>query len=88
MWWLVYHRATKTEVIIVKASSLIQARMRASIAGLDEGASFHEGHELHTAMARRVPRDSIGKMLTSRQAQRVLTKLVADNRTQKSRPAS
>lgn len=57
-WWLAYRRGTNTEVIIVKASALIQARMVVPLAGLDDGAEFQEGFELDPPRAKRVPKDA------------------------------
>ena len=45
LYWLVYRHNNQISVVIEPAHSLIYARLRASIAGLDEG-EFTEGHEL------------------------------------------
>jgi hypothetical protein len=45
LYWLCYRHNNKTVVVIELAPSLIHARMRVALAGLDEG-TFTEGHEL------------------------------------------
>ena len=45
LYWLCYRHKDQVSVVIEPASSLIDARMRAALAGLDEG-EFTEGHEL------------------------------------------
>jgi hypothetical protein len=75
MRWLTYRRFTRLQVIIVKAGSLVQARMAVSVLGLDEGATYQEGHELDGPRTKRVPKDAIGKVLSRRHAEAVLRKL-------------
>jgi len=45
LYWLVYRHNNQISVVIEPAHSLIHARLRASLDGLDEG-EFTEGHEL------------------------------------------
>jgi len=45
LYWLVYRHNNQISVVIEPGASLIHARLRASIDGLDEG-EFTEGHEL------------------------------------------
>ena len=45
LYWLVYRHNNQISVVIEPAASLIHARLRASLDGLDEG-EFTEGHEL------------------------------------------
>jgi hypothetical protein len=45
---------THRRVLLIRASHIIFARMRAAIDGLDQGADFGEGHELDEATASRV----------------------------------
>jgi hypothetical protein len=49
-------------VVIEPGASLIHARIRASLAGLDEG-TFTEGHELDRKTAKQVPKAMIGRRL-------------------------
>ena len=65
MWWLTYRKFTQPQVVILKASSLIQARV--SMSGLDNGMTFQEGHELDAARAKRVPKGYLAKMLGRRE---------------------
>jgi hypothetical protein len=75
MWWLTYRRFTRLQVIIIRAGSLVQARMAVSVLGLDEGATYQEGHELDGPRAKRVPKAVVGKVLNRRKAEAVLRKL-------------
>jgi hypothetical protein len=45
LYWLCYQHNNQISVIIEPGASPIHARMRAALAGLDEG-TFTEGHEL------------------------------------------
>ena len=45
LYWLVYRHNNQISVVIEPGASLIHARMRASLADLDEG-DFTEDHEL------------------------------------------
>jgi hypothetical protein len=57
LYWLVYRHNNQISVVIEPAHSLIHARLRASIDGLDEG-EFTEGHELERKW--RVPNSATG----------------------------
>jgi hypothetical protein len=45
LYWLCYRHNNQISVVIEPGGSLIHARMRAALDGLDEG-EFAEGHEL------------------------------------------
>jgi hypothetical protein len=45
LYWLCYRHNNQISVVIEPAPSLVHARMRASLKGLDEG-TFTEGHGL------------------------------------------
>jgi ferritin-like metal-binding protein YciE len=49
LYWLCYRHDNQISVVIEPAPSIVHARMRAALAGLDEG-TFTEGHELDRKM--------------------------------------
>jgi hypothetical protein len=59
-------------VVIVRASHLIAARLRASFILDGTDAQFVEGHELPLAAARKVPAGMVGRLLTAAEAERIL----------------
>ncbi len=73
MFWLAYQTGKTRRVVIVRASHLIAARLRAApvVEGIEDVA-FVEGHELPPAAARKVPAGMIGKLLTAAEAESVL----------------
>ena len=72
LYWLCYRHNKQISVVIEPGASLIHARMRAALAGLDEGA-FTEGHELDRKW--QVPKEMIGRRLSQKEAKRLLAKL-------------
>jgi hypothetical protein len=56
-YWLCYRHNNQISVVIEPGASLIHARMRASLANLDEG-EFTEGHEVDPKW--RVPNSATG----------------------------
>ena len=73
LYWLCYRHNNRTSVIVELGASVVHARMRASLAGLDEG-TFTEGHELDAKTENRVPKEMIGRRLSQDQAKRLLAK--------------
>jgi hypothetical protein len=71
LYWLCYRHHNRISVVIEPAHSLIYARLRATIDGLDQG-EFTEGHELDRKM--RVPKEMIGRRLSQEEAKRLLAK--------------
>jgi hypothetical protein len=71
LYWLVYRHSNSISVVIEPGASIIHARLRASIAGLDQG-EFTEGHELDGKW--RVPKAMIGRRLSQEEAKRLLAK--------------
>ena len=69
--WLCYRHNNQISVVIEPGASLIHARMRASLANLDEG-EFTEGHELDRKTERQVPKAMIGRRLSQEEAERLL----------------
>jgi len=70
-FWLVYRHSNEVTVVIEPAPSLIHARLRASITGLDEG-EFTEGHELPGKW--KVAKEMVGRRLSQQEAKRLLAK--------------
>jgi hypothetical protein len=71
LYWLCYRHNNQISVVIEPAPSLIHARMRASLANLDQG-EFTEGHELDRKW--RVPKAMIGRRLSQEEAKRLLAR--------------
>jgi len=71
LYWLVYRDNNQISVVIEPGASLIHARLRASLAGLDEG-EFTEGHELDRKW--KVAKEMVGRRLSQAEAKRLLAK--------------
>jgi hypothetical protein len=71
LYWLVYRHNNSISIVIEPAHSLIHARMRAALHGLDEG-EFTEGHELPGKW--RVAKEMVGRRLSQEEAKRLLAK--------------
>jgi len=69
LYWLCYRRNNSISVIIEPAHSLIHARLRSAIDGLDEG-EFTEGHELLGRW--KMPKAMIGRRLSQDEAKKLL----------------
>jgi hypothetical protein len=79
LFWLNYRHpdGRAAGVAAVEAHSLIAARMKAAVAGLDKGLNFTDGHELDAASARQIPDDMIGRLLDDgdlRRLERITTR--------------
>ena len=77
LWWLTYRRdGDPAGVAIIEASSLIHARMRAGLDGLDAGLSpkllFTEGHKLNDELSAKVATKEIGRLLPITTARRLI----------------
>jgi hypothetical protein len=70
-YWLCYRHNNQISVVIEPGASLIHARLRAALAGSDEG-TFTEGHELDRRW--QVPKAMIGRRLSQEEAKRLLAK--------------
>jgi hypothetical protein len=62
-------------VVIQPASSLIGARMKTAVAALASDREFATGHQLDEKAAKRVPISSIQRVLSQREATRLLRRL-------------
>jgi hypothetical protein len=60
-------------VVIEPGASLIHARLRASLANLDQG-EFTEGHALDSKTEKQVPKEMVGHRLSQEEAKRLLAK--------------
>jgi hypothetical protein len=75
-FWLTYGDANRViGAIIIEAPSMLQARMDATVAGLDAGAPFAEGHPLSAKLMASVPPTKIGRMLSGSEAVRLISLL-------------
>src|SRR5262249_25291993 len=72
LYWLVYRHNNQISVVIEPGASLIHARMRASLDGLDEG-DFTEAHELDRKW--QVAQAMVGRRLSQEEANRLLANL-------------
>jgi hypothetical protein len=68
LYWLVYRHNNQISVVIEPGASLVHARMRSAIAGLDEG-EFTEGHELDRKW--KVAKEMVGRQLSQQEAKRL-----------------
>src|SRR5262245_21595841 len=71
LYWLVYRHNNQTFIVIEPAPTLIHARMRASLDGLDQG-EFTEAHKLDRKW--KIAKEMIGRRLTEAEAKRLLAK--------------
>jgi predicted transcriptional regulator len=72
LYSLCYRHNNQVSVVIEPGASLIHARLRASLAGLDQG-EFTEGHELSGKW--RVSQQVIGRRLSHEEAKSLLAKV-------------
>ena len=73
LFWLVFKSGNDRSVIIQPAGTIIVARMRALLAGIE--GEFQEGHELDAKTAKKVPKRMIGRVLSRKDATALLKKL-------------
>jgi hypothetical protein len=74
--WITYRRkGALLGGLLMRASYVIFARMRAAMERLDQGVEFGEAHELDEATVARVPAKMIGCLLTPDEAQKLLRRI-------------
>jgi hypothetical protein len=73
LYWLCYQHNNQISVVIEPGASPVHARMRAALAGLDEG-TFTEGYELNRKTSKQVPKAMIGRRLSQKEAKKLLAK--------------
>ena len=73
LYWLCYRHNNQISVVIEPGASLIHARMRAALTGLDQG-DFTEGYELDRKTTKQVPKAMIGRRLSQEEAKKLLGK--------------
>jgi len=71
LFWLVYRHSNEVSVVIEPGASLIHARLRSAIDGLDQG-EFTEGHELDRKW--KVAKEMIGQGLSQIEAKGLLAR--------------
>jgi hypothetical protein len=71
LYWLCYRHSNQISVVIEPGASIIHARLRASLDGLDEG-DFTQGHELPGKW--KVAREMMGRRLSQAEVKRLLAK--------------
>jgi hypothetical protein len=75
-FWLTYRDGPGrlVGVVITDAPSLIQARIKAAVSGIDGGAPFAKGHLLGAELVALVPPTQIGRMLSGNEAAKLLAR--------------
>src|SRR5215470_15671055 len=71
LYWLCYRHHNQISVVIEPGASLVHARMRSAIAGLNQG-EFTEGHELPGKW--KIAKEMVGRRLSQQEAKRLLAK--------------
>jgi hypothetical protein len=73
LWWIVNQDGGKPSIVVQEAGDVITARLKAKLAG-HEG-EFTEAHKLDAKTAKKMPKDLVGRVLSQREATRLLKKL-------------
>lgn len=74
LFWLSYQGKDGVRVVIQPATSLVTARMKTALAEVGNGL-FQDGHELDAKTAARVPKNMIGRCLSSEEALQLLNRI-------------
>jgi len=87
MWWLLFRQGG---VVVIKASSLVHARLLAAQSGLGRASHFIEGHFIDPRRMMAIPDEYIGRMLSPLEARRLEELLSHETRVhgnKRSRPS-
>ena len=83
-FWLTYNQFGRPlGVLVLDSSSLMEARMRATLDRIDRGAAFVRGYRLDKEAAHLVPAVALGRMLDPVESGELFTRLA--EKTQKRR---
>jgi hypothetical protein len=76
-FWLTYCDPARRllGVVILDSQSLLEARLQALIGGTDRNVQLCEGHELDDKSAVLVPADAIGRMLSLKEASKIIQRI-------------
>jgi len=77
LFWIVHEFDGKRRIYIQEARSLIFARLRVSRAGFDKG-TFVEAHALDARIAKKIPKELIGRLLSPSEVSALLAWLPDD----------
>jgi len=76
LYWLTYSASDRVHgVVILQAADVVQARVRANMARLDQGAEFAAGYELDDEQAALVPEGMLGRMLSPHEAHTLIDRI-------------
>jgi hypothetical protein len=73
--WLCYRQSDRIEIAIVRGASLMHARLRAALDGIDADATFAEGRKLDAERAAWVRPGYLGRMLSREEAAGLLYRI-------------
>jgi hypothetical protein len=77
-FWLSYNQSGRLlGVLILDSSSLMEARMQASVDRIDQGAAFKKGYPLDQVAADLVPVTAIGRMLDPVEVEKLIKRFEA-----------
>lgn len=71
-FWIVNETDDGRRVFIQEAGDILNARLKASVAGLE--GRFVEAHQLQAKMVEAIPAKMLGRVLTQEEAARLLKK--------------
>lgn len=81
MWWLSFRHGG---VVVIKASTLVHARLLAARDGLGRASHFAEGHFIDPARMT-IPAEYVGRMLSPIEARQLAELLLPESRVQDTR---